>query len=60
MAVQGLVEVCNRLEGSKMHDGLYNVAWQCLLDANSYEQDERVLEALKVGQVCHTNKQLDL
>lgn len=52
-AVQGLVNVCSQLENNKMADGLYNIAWKFLLDANSYEQDERVLEALKVGQVCN-------
>ena len=50
-AVQGLVQICAHLSGDKMSDGMYNIAWRALLEANSYEYDERVLEALKVGQV---------
>lgn len=50
-AVQGLVQICGHLAGNKMCDGLYNIAWRSLLEANSFESDERVLEALKVGQV---------
>jgi len=35
-----------------MADGLYNLAWRSLQEASAHEFDERVLEALKVGQVC--------
>lgn len=54
-AVQGLVGICGHLSGNKMADGLYNIAWRSLLEANSFERDERVLEALKVGQVRQTS-----
>lgn len=50
-AIQGLVHVCGHLHGDKMADGLYNAAWRSLIEANAHERDERVLEALKVGQV---------
>ena len=50
-AIQGLVQICGRFHGDKMADGLYNTAWRSLLEANVHERDERVLEALKVGQV---------
>ncbi|KAF6037490.1 TMEM232 [Bugula neritina] len=50
-AVQGLVQICSHLKGDKMADGLYNLAWRSLQEASAHEFDERVLEALKVGQV---------
>ena len=50
-AVQGLVRLCRHLVGDKMASGLYNISWTALHEANAYEQDDRVLEALKVGQV---------
>ncbi|XP_067942182.1 transmembrane protein 232-like [Watersipora subatra] len=55
-ATQGLVQICGHLHGDNMADGLYNAAWRALVEANSHESDERVLEALKVGQVTVKQK----
>ncbi|XP_053389979.1 uncharacterized protein LOC128552922 isoform X3 [Mercenaria mercenaria] len=62
-AVQSMVKICRCLANNKNREGIRTAAWNVLLRAHSMEKDERVLEALKVGQV-HTdiegylNKQL--
>lgn len=53
-AVQSLVKICRCLENDKNREGLRTATWNTLLRAHSLEKDERVLEALKVGQV-HTD-----
>ena len=50
-AVQSLVKVCRVLRGDATREGLRHAAWTTLLRANRLEQDARVLEALKVGEV---------
>ncbi|WAQ97990.1 TM232-like protein [Mya arenaria] len=53
-AVQAIVKICRCLANDKNREGIRNAAWNMLLRAHSQEKDERVLEALKVGQV-HTD-----
>ncbi|XP_064645198.1 uncharacterized protein LOC135498737 [Lineus longissimus] len=50
-ALQGLVKICRCCAGDKNKDGIRTVAWTALMRAQSVEVDDRVLEALKVGQV---------
>ncbi|KAJ8297545.1 hypothetical protein KUTeg_024076 [Tegillarca granosa] len=53
-AIQSLVKICRCLASDKNREGMRTAAWNVLLRAHSLERDERVLEALKVGQV-HTD-----
>ncbi|XP_013408487.1 transmembrane protein 232 isoform X2 [Lingula anatina] len=50
-AIQGLVKLCRCCAEDKNREGLRTVAWNTLLRVRCLEKDERVLEALKVGQV---------
>ena len=50
-AVQSMVKICRSLASDKNREGLRTAAWNILLRAHSLEKDDRVLEALKVGQV---------
>ena len=43
-------ELCD-LANDKNREGIRTAAWNVLLRAHSMEKDDRVLEALKVGQV---------
>lgn len=57
-AIQSLVKICRCLASDKNREGMRTAAWNVLLRAHSLERDDRVLEALKVGQVnnygiCH-------
>ncbi|XP_067661343.1 transmembrane protein 232-like [Haliotis asinina] len=64
-AIQSLVKICRSLAKDQNREGIRNAAWNTLIKAHSHEKDDRVLEALKVGQV-HTdiesilNKQLQV
>ena len=51
-AVQSMVKICRSLANDKNREGIRTAAWNILLRAHSLEKDDRVLEALKVGQVC--------
>ena len=51
IAIHGLVKICRCTAGDSIKDGLRTVAWNSLLRAHSMERDNRVLEALNVGQV---------
>ncbi|XP_076071017.1 transmembrane protein 232-like isoform X2 [Mytilus galloprovincialis] len=53
-AIQSLVKICRSLASDKAREGMRTAAWNSLLRAHSMEKDDRVLEALKVGQV-HTD-----
>lgn len=53
-AIQSLVKICRCLAVDKTREGMRTAAWNSLLRAHSMEKDDRVLEALKVGQV-HTD-----
>lgn len=53
-AIQSLVKVVRCLGTDKNKEGMKTAAWNILLKAHSHEKDDRVLEALKVGQV-HTD-----
>lgn len=53
-AIQSLVKICRSLASDKNREGMRTAAWSSLLRAHSMEKDDRVLEALKVGQV-HTD-----
>lgn len=53
-AIQSMVKICRCLANDTNREGLRTAAWNVLLRAHSIEKDERVLEALKVGQV-HTD-----
>ena len=46
-----MVKVCRCLVNDKNREGIRTAAWNVLLRAHSMEKDDRVLEALKVGQV---------
>ena len=46
-----MVKICRCLANNKNREGMRTAAWNVLLRAHSMEKDERVLEALKVGQV---------
>ena len=50
-AIQSLVKIVRCLGDDKSKDGMKTGAWNVLLRAHSKERDDRVLEALKVGQV---------
>ncbi|XP_071943362.1 uncharacterized protein [Antedon mediterranea] len=50
-AVQGLVKICRCTEGDKTNDGMRTVAWNMLMKCHTREKDDRVLEAIRVGQV---------
>lgn len=50
-AIHSLVKICRCLTNDKAKEGLRNVAWATLIHAHSKEKDDRVLEALKVGEV---------
>jgi hypothetical protein len=50
-AIQGLVKICHCCSLDQTKEGMKNVAWITLVKAHSQETDQRVLEALKVGQV---------
>ena len=49
-----MVKICRSLANDKNREGIRTAAWNILLRAHSLEKDDRVLEALKVGQVCIT------
>ncbi|XP_060065301.1 transmembrane protein 232-like isoform X1 [Ylistrum balloti] len=53
-AIQSLVKIVRCLGADKNKEGMKTAAWNILLKAHSHEKDDRVLEALKVGQV-HTD-----
>ncbi|KAK3085879.1 hypothetical protein FSP39_009975 [Pinctada imbricata] len=53
-SIQSLVKICRTLAEDKGREGMRTAAWNVLLRAHSLEKDDRVLEALKVGQV-HTD-----
>lgn len=53
-----MVKICRCLANDKNREGLRTAAWNVLLRAHSMEKDERVLEALKVGQVSVNNHYL--
>ncbi|KAL3880654.1 hypothetical protein ACJMK2_032876 [Sinanodonta woodiana] len=53
-AIQAMVQICRCLANNKSREGIRTAAWNVLLKAHSVEKDDRVLEALKVGQV-HTD-----
>ena len=46
-----MVKICRCLADNKAQEGFRNGAWSILLKSHSTEKDDRVLEALKVGQV---------
>ena len=46
-----MVKICRSLANDKNKEGIRTAAWNILLRAHSLEKDDRVLEALKVGQV---------
>ncbi|XP_033108133.1 transmembrane protein 232-like isoform X2 [Anneissia japonica] len=50
-AVQGLVKICRCTQGDKSNEGMRTVAWNTLMKCHSREKDDRVLEAIRVGQV---------
>lgn len=51
VAAQGLMRVCRTSVKDDLKAGMRNVVWDFLLKLRSFEKDERVHEALKVGQV---------
>lgn len=53
-SIQSLVKICRCLSSDKNREGMRTAAWNILIRAHSMEKDDRVLEALKVGQV-HTD-----
>ncbi|KAK3577758.1 hypothetical protein CHS0354_017457 [Potamilus streckersoni] len=53
-AIQSMVQICRCLANDKSREGIRTAAWNVLVKAHSVEKDDRVLEALKVGQV-HTD-----
>ncbi|XP_048772983.2 transmembrane protein 232-like isoform X2 [Ostrea edulis] len=53
-SIQSLVKICRCLSNDKNREGMRTAAWNILIRAHSMEKDDRVLEALKVGQV-HTD-----
>lgn len=60
-SIQSLVKICRCLSNDKNREGMRTAAWNILIRAHSMEKDDRVLEALKVGQVgaslrVHTGK----
>lgn len=55
-AIQSLVKICRSLASDKSREGMRTAAWNSLLRAHSMEKDDRVLEALKVGQVKNAVK----
>ncbi|XP_064599002.1 uncharacterized protein LOC135465646 isoform X2 [Liolophura sinensis] len=57
-AIHSLVKICRCLTNDKAKEGLRNVAWATLIHAHSKEKDDRVLEALKVGEVHSTLESL--
>ncbi|XP_041358680.1 transmembrane protein 232-like isoform X2 [Gigantopelta aegis] len=50
-AIKSMVKICRCLADNKAQEGFRNGAWSILLKSHSTEKDDRVLEALKVGQV---------
>lgn len=50
-SIQSLVKICRCLSSDKGREGMRTAAWNILIRAHSSEKDDRVLEALKVGQV---------
>ena len=55
-ALRALVRLCQGTKGDPSREGIHSTAYNTLLQAQSSEKDERVLEALKVGQVSQKRK----
>ena len=54
-AVQGLMRICRASIKDDLKMGMRNTAWQFVMKLRSIEKDDRVHEALKIGQVYFHN-----
>uniref|UniRef100_A0A8C3HK23 Transmembrane protein 232 n=1 Tax=Chrysemys picta bellii TaxID=8478 RepID=A0A8C3HK23_CHRPI len=58
--VYNLVVMCNELCGDASREGLRNAVWKALQKQKNNEKDSRVLEAIRVAEVCIKSKMSSL